>query len=68
MIRVRVRVRVQVWVSEINSGVESRNSERAYNYALGFADTSFFQGLHGFYLKRGIGPLTLHNNISDLVT
>ena len=26
------------------SGVESRNSERAYNYALGFADKMFFQG------------------------
>ena len=38
-----------------NSGVESINSERASNYALGFADTRFFQGLHGFYLRRGIG-------------
>ena len=49
------------------SGVENRNSERAYNYALGFADTRYFQGLYGFNLRRGIGPSTLHNKISDLV-
>ena len=39
----------------IKSGVESRNSERAFNYALGFVDTRFFQGLYGFDLMRGIG-------------
>ena len=50
------------------SGVESRNSERAFNYALGFADTRFFQGLYGFDLSRGIGSITLDNKISDLVT
>ena len=51
----------------MKSGVESRNSERAFNYALGFADTRFFQVLYGFYLRRGIGSSTLHNKISDLV-
>ena len=35
------------------SGVESRNSERAFNYALGFVDTRFFQGLYGFDLSFG---------------
>ena len=40
------------------SGVESRNSERAFNCAFVFADTMFFQG-HRF--------TTLHNKIGDLV-
>ena len=50
------------------SGVESRNSERAFNYALVFADQMFFQGFYTFYLKRGIGSSRSHNKISDLVT
>ena len=33
---------------KIMSGVESRNSERAFNYALEFADKMFFQGLYIF--------------------
>ena len=55
--------------NELNiiSGAESRNSERAFNYAQGFADTRFFQGLYGFYLGMDIGSLTFHNKISDLV-
>ena len=51
----------------IKSGVESRNSERAFNYSLGFADKMFFQGLYGFDLRRGIGSSTSHNEISGLV-
>ena len=54
-------------INNIISGVESRNSERAFNYALVFADTRFFQGLYGFYLRRGIGASTVHNKISYLV-
>ena len=30
------------------SGVESRNSKRAFNSALGFADKMFFQGPYAF--------------------
>ena len=51
----------------IKSGVESRNSERTFNYAIVFADKIFFQGVYVFYLRRGIGSLTLDNKISDLV-
>ena len=32
----------------IISGVESRNTERTFNCALGFADKMFFQGLYVF--------------------
>ena len=52
----------------IISAVDRRNSERAFNYALGFADKMFFQGLYVFYLRRGIGSLIVHNKISNLVT
>ena len=51
----------------LNSGIESRNSERTFNYALGFADKIFFQGLYVFHLRRGIGSLTFRNKMSDLV-
>ena len=52
----RVKVFLQVYMCNVfityqtrlttlnNSGVESRNSERAFNYALGFAHKMFFQG------------------------
>ena len=50
------------------TGVESRNSERAFNYALVFADKMIFQGPYVSYFRRGICSSTLDNKISDLVT
>ena len=35
------------------SGVESRNSEREFNYALVFADKMIFQGPYVFLVKEG---------------
>ena len=37
-----------IYVFYMISGVESRNSERAFNYALGLADKTFVQGPYVF--------------------
>ena len=51
--KIKQKIRLKVLQhSIIISGVESRNSERAFNYALVFADKMFFQGLYVFYLTH----------------
>ena len=47
-------------IKNIISSVERKNSERAFNYALGFADT-------GFLVKEGYRCFNIPEQTGDLV-